>query len=121
VRVGARLRVGRRRWVRVGRRRWVRVGRGGSPPAAAAVARDGGRAEADREECVLGRHEHVLALRCVLDEAVHSLVLPRPVILVERLPINPQAHVLSLSCSCSISRDTPAQMTRHLRSFFSPV
>eukprot|EP00964_Phaeocystis_antarctica_P071959 scaffold43949_cov50-Phaeocystis_antarctica.AAC.5 len=43
---------------------------------------------------LLGRHEHVLAQRRVPDQAGHALELLRLVVLVDALPVDPQADVL---------------------------
>eukprot|EP00964_Phaeocystis_antarctica_P091078 scaffold58354_cov54-Phaeocystis_antarctica.AAC.2 len=45
---------------------------------------------------LLGRHEHVLAQRRVPDQVDHALELLRLVVLVDALPVDPQADVLLL-------------------------
>eukprot|EP00964_Phaeocystis_antarctica_P136634 scaffold101082_cov49-Phaeocystis_antarctica.AAC.2 len=81
-----------------GKGAWVVVG-GGSPPAACSVGRDvlgivGRRPWGDL--LLLGRHEHVLAQRRVPDQADHALELLRLVVLVDALPVDPQADVFLL-------------------------
>ena len=74
------------------------VAGGGAPPAAAAVGRDvlGIAGRKAHELRLLGRHEHVLAQRGVPDQADHALELLRLVVLVDALPVDPQADLLLL-------------------------
>ena len=71
------------------------VAGGGAPPAAAAVGRDV-LGKLVPELRLLGRHEHALAQRGVPDQADHALKLLRLVVLVDALPVDPQADLLLL-------------------------